>query len=42
MTDIKYQARLQVLSQWATEAAGQGHLVPRTADLEAISAARTV
>ena len=42
MTDIKYQARLQVLSQWATEAAGQGHLVPRIADLEAISAARTV
>ncbi|MDR6506739.1 type I restriction enzyme HsdR N-terminal domain-containing protein [Arthrobacter oryzae] len=42
MTDIKYQARLQVLSQWATEAAGQGHLVPRAADLEAISAARTV
>lgn len=32
----------QVLSQWATEAAGQGHLVPRIADLEAISAARTV
>ncbi|MGY4544108.1 hypothetical protein ACVWY0_004051 [Arthrobacter sp. UYNi723] len=42
MTDIKYQARLQVLSQWATEAAGQGHIVPRIADLEAISAARTV
>ncbi|MCU1517566.1 MAG: hypothetical protein JWQ75_2287 [Pseudarthrobacter sp.] len=42
MTDVKYQARLQVLSQWATEAAGQGHLVPRIADLEAISAARTV
>jgi len=42
MTDVKYQARLQVLSQWATEAAGQGHLVPRMADLEAISAARTV
>jgi hypothetical protein len=42
MTDIKYQARLQVLSQWATEAAGQGHLVPPIADLEAISAARTV
>ncbi|WP_164204799.1 type I restriction enzyme HsdR N-terminal domain-containing protein [Pseudarthrobacter sulfonivorans] len=42
MTDMKYQARLQVLSQWATDAAGQGHLVPRIADLEAISAARTV
>ena len=42
MTDVKYQARLQVLSQWATEAAGQGHLVPRIADLEATSAARTV
>lgn len=42
MTDLKYQARLQVLSQWATDAAGQGHLVPRIADLEAISAARTV
>lgn len=42
MTDIKYQARLQVLSQWATEASGQGHLVPRIADLEAISAAKTV
>lgn len=42
MTDIKYQARLQVLSQWAAVAAGQGHLVPRIADLEAISAARTV
>lgn len=42
MTDMKYQARLQVLSQWAAEASGQGHLVPRIVDLEAISAARTV
>ena len=41
MTDLKYEARLAVLADWAESAAARGYAVPRRADLEAVSLAKS-
>ena len=41
MTDLKYEARLAVLADWAEAAAARGHTVPAREDLEAVSLAKS-
>ncbi|MBP3037429.1 type I restriction enzyme HsdR N-terminal domain-containing protein [Arthrobacter sp. zg-ZUI100] len=41
MTDLKYEARLAVLADWAEAAAARGHMVPAREDLEAVSLAKS-